>query len=41
MDLEDAPVYIDPRGELSEQKRLGHLETLVAYDEISVLAEQA
>ena len=39
MNLEDATVYIDPRGELGQQKLLGQVDTLVAYDEIGVLAE--
>ena len=39
MNLEDATIYIDPRGELGQQKLLGQVDTLVAYDEIGVLAE--
>ena len=39
MNLEDATVYIDPRGELGQQKLLGQVDTLVAYDEIGALAE--
>jgi hypothetical protein len=35
------PVFIDPRGQLKQEKRFGHVDTLVDYEEVADLAGMA
>ena len=39
--IDQAPIYVDPRGKLKEEKKSGQVQTLVDYDDIANLAQIA